>query len=135
MRTYHLLNDGVPMGRLLIDESGSGYAVLNCLPKPLTVIPKAPGERWTAVERLNRDFNRTQSDLARIGRELGRLLSKELTTGTPAEEVAHLRRRRASLRSRAEDTRLAPAHLRRERRGVKNCIRLASAKESGNGLG
>jgi len=119
MRTYHLLNDGVPAGRLLIDDSGTGYMVLDCLPKPLTVVPKAPGERWTAVEKLSRECNRTQADLERVDRELGRFFAEELTSGTPAEEVAHLRQRRASLRSHAEDTRLTLVHLRRERRRLR----------------
>jgi len=47
MRTYKLLVDEKLAGRMLLDDDGTGHVVLDCLPRPLTVIPKPPGERWT----------------------------------------------------------------------------------------
>lgn len=45
MRFYELLENGEPIGRLLIDSDGTGYAVLDFM-APLRVIEKAPGESW-----------------------------------------------------------------------------------------
>jgi|GEM_PF-2245626 len=133
MRTYHLLDNGKPAGRLLLDDSDTGYAVLDCLPKPLTVVPKAPGDSWTRT--LSREHNKTQADLARVERELGKLLAEGNATGTPREEVSRLKQRRSDLTETLGDQTLVLAHLRRERRRLENCIRLASAKENGSGLG
>lgn len=47
MTTYRLLNErGSPVGRMILDDCGNRYAVLDCLPKPLTVVELAPGEPW-----------------------------------------------------------------------------------------
>jgi hypothetical protein len=46
MRFYTLLADEKPVGRMLLDDDGTGYAVLDCLQKPLAVVEKTPGEPW-----------------------------------------------------------------------------------------
>jgi len=47
MRFYELLESGEPIGLLLIDDDGTGYAVLDFM-APLRVIEKAPGEPWSS---------------------------------------------------------------------------------------
>jgi len=47
MRTFHLLDEqGTTAGRMILDDCGNGHVVLDCLPKPLAVVERQPGEPW-----------------------------------------------------------------------------------------
>lgn len=52
MRFYTLLADEKPVGRMLLDDDGTGYAVLDCLPTPpLRVRERTFGEPWVHRRR------------------------------------------------------------------------------------
>lgn len=49
MRTFHLLDEqGTTVGRMILDDCGTGHVVLDCLPKPLAVMERAHGEPWSS---------------------------------------------------------------------------------------